>query len=114
MAPWIIQIGENKVAIEGSEAFVSHIQRVVIEALQGAPLSGGPAGRGRRPGAKAKGAPGRPRTGKRPGRLPGRTVNRKYIPLGGTIPAGSREVNRRIVPIAEPPAKGGGRPPKRG
>jgi hypothetical protein len=100
MAPWIIQIGDNKVTIDGAADFVGRMQQAVIRALQDVTLAAPAVRRGRRPGRPAGVPKVKARSGKRPGRLPGRTVNGKYIPVGGTIPAGYKELNGRIVPAA--------------
>lgn len=110
MAPWIIQIGENKVSIEGAPEFIGRMQQAVIRALQDVSLAAPAARRGRRPG-KLAAAPARKATrrrGKKPGRLPGRTVNGKYIPVGAPIPAGHKEVNGKIVAAASDAPKGRG------
>jgi hypothetical protein len=39
---FIIQVGANKVSIGGTAAFLTHMQRVIIKALQEVPLSGAP------------------------------------------------------------------------
>jgi hypothetical protein len=103
MSVFRIQMGDNSVTIEGSNAFVEHIQGIVIGALQGAPLAAGAAPirakRGRRAAAKPAAKAKRAGAGKRRGRLPGRTVKGKYIKPGDPIPAGYREVNGKIVPV---------------
>ncbi|MBN1477044.1 hypothetical protein JXA47_09835 [Candidatus Sumerlaeota bacterium] len=111
MSVFKIQMGDNSVTIEGSNAFVEHIQGIVIGALQSAPLAAGAAPirakRGRRAAAKPAAKAKRARAGKRRGRLPGRMVKGKYIKPGDPIPAGYREVNGKIVPV------GGAKPAKR-
>jgi hypothetical protein len=105
-APSLIQVGNNRVTIDGSSAFVDHMQKVVIEALQHAPLGEeipGRRGPRRRRAAAAPARRARRRTGRRGarrGRVPGRTVNGKYIRPGDPIPPGYREFRGRIVPIA--------------
>jgi hypothetical protein len=111
MSVFKIQMGDNSVTIDGSNAFVEHIQGIVIGALQDAPLVAGAAPardkRGRRAAAKPAAKAKRAKAGKRRGRLPGRTVKGKYIKPGDAIPAGHREVNGKIVPV------GGAKPAKK-
>ena len=96
MSPSIIQVGNNRVTIDGTAAFVTHMQKIVIQALQEAPIGGpgaspGPRRRGRpkkaaakkagrkKAGRKKAAAKAKPRAarGKKRGRVPGR---------GGALP----------------------------